>query len=261
MSRSVEAGERIDVEYWEKVIAEIRRQRLRRRLLAMHESLQEEVKRVCEELRAQEIEERKKNKGKGEKEDEGYEGVNDFKLIRFTNAQSSSSGLGGESNEIRASELALLKEEEEKGLLEEEELMGIRDEVRVAGRDYTWAEKYRPRKPKYFNRVKTGFDWNLYNQTHYDKENPPPKTVQGYKFNIFYPDLLDATKAPKYVLEGTDEPEYAVLRFTAGAPYEDLAFKIVNQQWEVDKRAGFKCLFDRGVLQLHFNFKRHRYRR
>lgn len=36
-------------------------------------------------------------------------------------------------------------------------------------------------KPRFFNRVKTGFEWNKYNQTHYDKENPPPKIVQGYK--------------------------------------------------------------------------------
>ena len=35
-----------------------------------------------------------------------------------------------------------------------------------------------------------------YNQTHYDHDNPPPKSVQGYKFNIFYPDLIDKTKAP-----------------------------------------------------------------
>ncbi|OTF84030.1 hypothetical protein BLA29_011145, partial [Euroglyphus maynei] len=50
---------------------------------------------------------------------------------------------------------------------------------------YSWAEKYRPRKPRYFNRVHTGFEWNKYNQTHYDVDNPPPKVVQGYKFNIF----------------------------------------------------------------------------
>merc|ERR1712083_589903 len=31
-----------------------------------------------------------------------------------------------------------------------------------------WHEKYRPRKPRYFNRVKTGYSWNKYNQTHYD---------------------------------------------------------------------------------------------
>jgi hypothetical protein len=54
---------------------------------------------------------------------------------------------------------------------------------------------------RYFNRVKTGYDWNKYNQTHYDHDNPPPKSVQGYKFNIFYPDLIDRSKTPGYVLE------------------------------------------------------------
>ena len=42
---------------------------------------------------------------------------------------------------------------------------------------YWWHDKYRPRCPKYFNRVHTGYDWNKYNQTHYDGDNPPPKTV------------------------------------------------------------------------------------
>ncbi len=54
---------------------------------------------------------------------------------------------------------------------------------------------------RYFNRVKTGYDWNKYNQTHYDHDNPPPKSVQGYKFNIFYPDLIDRSRTPGYVLE------------------------------------------------------------
>ena len=27
-----------------------------------------------------------------------------------------------------------------------------------------WHDKYRPRKPKYFNRVHTGYEWNKYNQ-------------------------------------------------------------------------------------------------
>ena len=40
----------------------------------------------------------------------------------------------------------------------------------------------------------TGFEWNKYNQTHYDIDNPPPKVVQGYKFNIFYPDLIDKAR-------------------------------------------------------------------
>ena len=73
---------------------------------------------------------------------------------------------------------------------------------------YMFSDKYRPRKPRYFNRVKTGYDWNKYNQTHYDHDNPPPKTVQGYKFNIFYPDLLDRTKAPTFFLEPADVDDF-----------------------------------------------------
>ena len=46
----------------------------------------------------------------------------------------------------------------------------------------------------------TGFEWNKYNQTHYDFDNPPPKIVQGYKFNIFYPDLIDKSITPEFRL-------------------------------------------------------------
>lgn len=88
---------------------------------------------------------------------------------------------------------------------------------------YWWHDKYRPRKPKYFNRVHTGYEWNKYNQTHYDHDNPPPKIVQGYKFNIFYPDLVDKTKAPVYTIEKDDSNgETCLIRFHAGPPYEDI---------------------------------------
>jgi len=136
------------------------------------------------------------------------------------------------------------------------------DEMAIPDTPYWWHDKYRPRKPRYFNRVKTGYEWNKYNQTHYDKENPPPKIVQGYKFNIFYPDLIDSTKPPKYVLENIPgDPDYQIIRFTAGPPYEDIAFKIVAKEWEYSHKRGFKCVFDRGVLNLYFNFRRYRYRR
>merc|ERR1719453_3003708 len=96
----------------------------------------------------------------------------------------------------------------------------LTEEVAVPAQIYMWTDKYRPRKPRYFNRVKTGYDWNKYNQAHYDHDNPPPKTVQGYKFNVFYPDLIDRNEAPKYVLEPTNNKDFAILRFSAGAPYE-----------------------------------------
>ncbi|KAH8039957.1 hypothetical protein HPB51_009213 [Rhipicephalus microplus] len=106
---------------------------------------------------------------------------------------------------------------------------------------YLWSDKYRPRKPRYFNRVHTGFEWNKYNQTHYDMDNPPPKIVQGYKFNIFYPDLIDKNETPEYFL--------------------DIAFKIVNREWEYSYKRGFRCQFHNNIFQLWFHFKRYRYRR
>ncbi|XP_051894259.1 splicing factor Cactin [Pristis pectinata] len=135
-------------------------------------------------------------------------------------------------------------------------------EMPLTGKVYLWADKYRPRKPRFFNRVHTGFEWNKYNQTHYDFDNPPPKIVQGYKFNIFYPDLIDKRATPQYFLEPcVDNKDFAILRFHAGPPYEDIAFKIVNREWEYSHRHGFRCQFANGIFQLWFHFKRYRYRR
>ncbi|CAA7046642.1 unnamed protein product [Microthlaspi erraticum] len=133
----------------------------------------------------------------------------------------------------------------------------------VVNFDSEWRDKYRPRKPKYVNRVHTSYEWNKYNQTHYDHENPPPKVVQGYKFNIFYPDLLDKATAPTCFIEkdGTRGDETCIIRFHAGPSYEDIAFRIVNKEWDRSRKNGFKHTFDGGILHLYFNFKRHRYRR
>ncbi|CAJ0753207.1 8647_t:CDS:2, partial [Entrophospora sp. SA101] len=154
----------------------------------------------------------------------------------------------------------LYEREAAKDLDEDETIFNIEEEL--AKTTYLWQDKYRPRKPRYFNRVHTGYEWNKYNQTHYDSDNPPPKVVQGYKFNIFYPDLINKTKAPTYKIER--EPgntDTVLIRFIAGPPYEDIAFRIVNREWEYSHKKGFKSSFDRGVLQLHFHFKRHYYRR
>ncbi|KAE9585420.1 hypothetical protein Lal_00017933 [Lupinus albus] len=141
-------------------------------------------------------------------------------------------------------------------------VFGSGAEVNLDSQVYWWHDKYRPRKPKYFNRVHTGYEWNKYNQTHYDHDNPPPKIVQGYKFNIFYPDLVDKIKAPNYTIErDSSNGETCIITFHAGPPYEDIAFRIVNKEWEYSHKKGFKCTFERGILHVYFNFKRHRYRR
>lgn len=145
------------------------------------------------------------------------------------------------------------------GDLEEE--LGLTSEIDLASKSYSWQDKYRPRKPRYYNRVKAGYDWNKYNQTHYDKDNPPPKIVQGYKFNIFYTDLIDPTKTPTFTVEPADSNEFCIIRFKASAPYEDIAFKIINREWNKSRKRGFKSSFERGVLSLYFNFTTHWYRR
>ncbi|OMJ07081.1 Cactin [Smittium culicis] len=180
-------------------------------------------------------------------------------------------------------ELSIDKElynmEASKGLSNEEDI--FTSEALLEQKSYLWQDKYKPRKPRYFNRVHTGYEWNKYNQTHYDFDNPPPKVVMGYKFNIFYPDLIDKSKAPTYRIEQDPDqiPETAqdesrghkksrritgdtcIIRFIAGPPYEDIAFKIVNKEWEYGRKFGFKNSFDRNVLQLHFKFARQFYRK
>ena len=53
------------------------------------------------------------------------------------------------------------------------------------------------------------------------------------QFNIFYPDLIDKAKAPTYkIVKEPGNDETVLLHFTAGPPYEDIAFRIVNREWE-----------------------------
>jgi hypothetical protein len=153
---------------------------------------------------------------------------------------------------------ALYERELAKGVSENEEIFTGEEAVNT-GSQPQWAGKHRPRKPRYFNRVQMGYEWNKYNQTHYDHDNPPPKVVQGYKFNIFYPDLIDKTKAPTYRIERENgrkrgessaeagEEDTCLIRFMAGPPYEDLAFRIVDKEWDYSakRERGFKSTFDK----------------
>ncbi|KAJ8924137.1 hypothetical protein NQ315_006921, partial [Exocentrus adspersus] len=182
----------------------------------------------------------------------------DLKRLEFARLQVLNNGKKVE-NVITKEEL-LLQKEARKGMDADEAQFSV--EQALDSQVYLWSDKYRPRKPRYFNRVHTGFEWNKYNQTHYDMDNPPPKIVQGYKFNIFYPDLIDKNSTPEYFLTPCPEnKEFAILRFHAGPPYEDIAFKIVNREWEYSYKRGFRCQFHNNIFQLWFHFKRYRYRR
>jgi hypothetical protein len=154
----------------------------------------------------------------------------------------------------------ILRQEARKGMNDDEAEFSV--ESKLDPQIFLWSDKYRPRKPRYFNRVHTGFEWNKYNQTHYDMDNPPPKIVQGYKFNIFFPDLINKNSTPQYFLTPcADNADFAILKFHAGPPYEDIAFKIVNREWEFSYKRGFRCQFQNNIFQLWFHFKRYRYRR
>ncbi|KAI1609580.1 mid region of cactin-domain-containing protein [Exophiala viscosa] len=178
------------------------------------------------------------------------------------------------NDDISSATKALLDREVAKGVNEDEEIFAGEEDV-TTGSKPLWSGKHRPRKPKYFNRVQMGYEWNKYNQTHYDHDNPPPKVVQGYKFHIFYPDLIDPTKAPTYkiIREGgrkkgqtmapAGEEDTCIIRFMSGPPYEDIAFRIVDRDWDYSAKhdRGFKSTFEKGILTLHFSFKRIVYRK
>lgn len=68
------------------------------------------------------------------------------------------------------------------------------------------------------------------------------------EFNIFYPDLIDKNRAPTYkIIKNKENEDVATLLFKAGPPYEDIAFTIVNKDWEHSHKRGFRSSFDRGV--------------
>lgn len=163
---------------------------------------------------------------------------------------------------------ALYEREVARGVQEDEEIFAGEEDLSSSSKPQ-WASKYRPRKPRYFNRVQMGYEWNKYNQTHYDHDNPPPKVVQGYKFNVFYPDLIDKTKAPTYRIERENgrkrgesfapagEEDTCLIRFISGPPYEDLAFRIVDKEWDYSakRERGFRSSFDKVSQLLRHQFQ------
>jgi len=261
--KSIREGRRTDVEYWEHMAEEVRIERARVLLKETHQELLQKQLEVLQRWREEERDRRRdatmtEDANHGKEAGSTSVGPRHGHGLAFVAPQlSQADATRDESKES----MAMFYAEQERGFDDSEEYMHSRDEIALPGATYWWQDKFRPRKPRYFNRVRTGYDWNKYNQTHYDHDNPPPKTVQGYKFNIFYPDLIDKLKTPQYFVETADDPNFVILRFHAGPPYEDIAFKIVNREWDIGRKTGFKCVFERGVLQFHFNFKRHRYRR
>jgi hypothetical protein len=122
--------------------------------------------------------------------------------------------------------MALYEREVARGVEEGEEVFTAEEQVTTA--QPQWAGTYKPRKPRYL-------------------------------FNIFYPDLIDKAKAPTYKIERENgrrrgesfapagEDDTCLIRFIAGPPYEDIAFRIVDKEWDYSARRerGFKSSFDK----------------
>jgi hypothetical protein len=62
-------------------------------------------------------------------------------------------------------------------------------------------------------------------------------------------------EAPSYKIEkdpkSTKENPVCIIRFSAPKPYQDIAFRIIDKQWN-QKRT--RIVFDRGILQCYFQF-------
>uniref|UniRef100_A0A7N2MNP3 Splicing factor Cactin C-terminal domain-containing protein n=1 Tax=Quercus lobata TaxID=97700 RepID=A0A7N2MNP3_QUELO len=93
------------------------------------------------------------------------------------------------------------------------------------------------------------------------------KTAPSSEDSFAINELNLDSQVPSFILEDKDsesnngESETCIIRFHAGPPYQDIAFQIVNKDWEYSHKNGFKCTFDGGILRLYFNFKCCPYRR
>ena len=266
------SNEDIDTDYWEQLLRSLLVWKARARLSQIYEAIKQS--------RSEQLKDRPPSKDKANNQS-GTDGSSTLqrptssisKEDQGSTSFSSSRNDGGSAppGTARFSQTgdedfsqvtkALYDREVARGVDENEEIFNA--EEAVTGSKPGWSEKYRPRKPKYFNRVQMGYDWNKYNQTHYDYDNPPPKVVQGYKFNIFYPELIDKTKAPTFKIirehgrrrgesfAAAGEDDTCLIRFIAGPPYEDIAFRIVDREWDYSakKDRGFKSSFDKVCKQ------------
>jgi hypothetical protein len=200
----------VDIEFWEEALSQLHVSRARAELREFHENILEKSLEAIEKKRADLQRYR----------DEHPEEVAAWGAAATAVADESTAAKAGNREVGTRTEFKGVHSTDHRdasqGLGDLEEELGLSDEINLVDQVYWWQDKYRPRRPRYFNRVKTGYDWNKYNQTHYDHDNPPPKTVQGYKFSIFYPDLIDRTSTPKYICEPSDSKEFMILRFSAG---------------------------------------------
>jgi Cactus-binding C-terminus of cactin protein/Conserved mid region of cactin len=285
IKRKLESNEPIDTDYWEQLLKSLLVWKAKAKLKRVYQSILELRLAVIKQqggIGATDLRKRleppiNEMGSASDRKQQQKEKAVEVGPARTTHVPSESSSgrfAATPNDDFSQATKALYEKEVARGIGENEEIFAGEEDVDTKSKAL-WSGKYRPRKPRYFNRVQMGYEWNKYNQTHYDHDNPPPKVVQGYKFNIFYPDLIDKTKAPTYKIEReggrkkgqsfapAGEEDTCLIRFISGPPYEDVAFRIVDKEWDYSakRERGFKSSFDKGILQLHFQFKKVFYRK
>jgi len=258
INKQINSGEAIDEEYWQSLLKRLKIRKASAKVDEMHANIVEERLNLLSKqgVNPQKIELLRQNM-----RNPLFPDSPPTKISTATNRFQQIDGyqLTGSIRGVRKvlTEDEMCELEEAKGMEEDEERFG--QEFILPNSSLQSSQGLI--KPKYYNRVKTGYEWNKYNQVHYDLDSPPPKVVQGYKFNIFYPELIDKNTPPTYKIHPTENPDLVILHFIAGPPYQEIAFKIVNGEWEYSQKTGFRCMYSNGILHLWFNFKKYRYRR
>jgi Cactus-binding C-terminus of cactin protein len=88
---------------------------------------------------------------------------------------------------------------------------------------------------KYFTthaRVNLGTAWNAKDY----QVNGNAKYVQGYKFALYYPELIKNHIPPRYKLVPDGKSaDTELIRFIGGAPYADVYFRIARKDWDYNE--------------------------
>lgn len=75
----------------------------------------------------------------------------------------------------------------------------------------------------------------------------------AFNWGGFFADSIETHHHKRFLLAPTP--------ILSTEPPSTIALQIINREWEYGRKRGFRCVFERGVLSLYFNFKSLWYRK
>eukprot|EP00792_Barthelona_sp_PAP020_P008068 TRINITY_DN3193_c4_g4_i1.p1 TRINITY_DN3193_c4_g4~~TRINITY_DN3193_c4_g4_i1.p1 ORF type:complete len:257 (+),score=64.08 TRINITY_DN3193_c4_g4_i1:43-771(+) len=137
--------------------------------------------------------------------------------------------------------------------------------------------------PQMSNFVVIGYEWHDYNLKHYNKNNPPPNVVYGFRFNIHYLGYDNTKNPPEFYLQTKEQykensnikinplqrrvsikyfDETLMIVFKSfDESFRNIAFEIPNRDWEINKARGYLVSFRNDTFSVYFTFKKSFFRR